>query len=183
MKVNSYKGSEVFFTSDLHFSHAKIIEYCKRPYKTPEEMNAAIILNWNAVVKPTDTVFVLGDVSFDKDPKKTLWLMNCLNGTIHLVRGNHDEHLDDNFWLQRVSSVSSLSEIKVDGKNVVLCHFPMMSWNKSNRGSWQLFGHMHGAIPDPKDRYHMDVGVDTNAMRPYSWDEIKARMATKKVKL
>lgn len=54
----------VFMISDLHFSHANIIKYCKRPFSSVDEMNSTMITNWNNTVKEDDTVFVLGDVFF-----------------------------------------------------------------------------------------------------------------------
>ena len=55
----------VFFTADLHIGHANIIKLNKRPFKTIEEMDNALIDNWNAKVTPNDTVYILGDVFFD----------------------------------------------------------------------------------------------------------------------
>lgn len=176
--------TKTFFTSDLHHSHANILKFCNRPYKDVEEMNENLIVRWNAKIPVDGVVFVLGDVSFDKNAGKIQNWVRRLNGEKHLVRGNHDDHIEDSIWIDAgFASVSSLKDIYVGKKPVVLCHFPMKSWNGSHRGSWQLYGHMHGSMPDPTDSYQMDVGVDTNGMNPYSWDEIVARMETKKVTL
>lgn len=61
------KPSEVtiWFTSDLHLNHSKIIEYCNRPFSNIEEMNEMLINNWNSVVKPKDIVFCLGDIALE----------------------------------------------------------------------------------------------------------------------
>ena len=53
-----------FYTADTHFFHANIIKYCNRPYKDPQEMNEAIIANWNAKVPQEGIVYHLGDFSF-----------------------------------------------------------------------------------------------------------------------
>ena len=45
-----FDGNKVFFTSDTHFYHANIINFCKRPFANVETMNEALIENWNAVV-------------------------------------------------------------------------------------------------------------------------------------
>ena len=56
-----FDGDKVFFTSDTHFYHANIINFCKRPFANVETMNEALIENWNAVVGVDDIVFHLGD--------------------------------------------------------------------------------------------------------------------------
>ncbi len=56
-----------WITSDMHFNHAKIIEYCDRPFETTEEMNEIIIRNWNKKIKKKDIVYVLGDIGFDRE--------------------------------------------------------------------------------------------------------------------
>ena len=60
-----FDGDKVFFTSDTHFNHTNIIQYCQRPFKSTDEMNEAMIDNWNSVVGEDDTVFHLGDFSLE----------------------------------------------------------------------------------------------------------------------
>ena len=59
-----FDGDKVFFTSDTHFNHANIIKFCERPFGSIEEMNEALIANWNRVVGKDDIVFHLGDFCF-----------------------------------------------------------------------------------------------------------------------
>jgi len=50
-------------------------------------------------------------------------------------------------------------------------------WNLSHHGSWHLYGHSHGNLPDTPTSLSMDVGVDTHGFRPWHFDEISTLMA------
>jgi calcineurin-like phosphoesterase family protein len=78
----------IYFSSDHHFGHSNIIKYCNRPYSSVEEMNEKLIENWNATVKPEDTVYYLGDFSLSTKPVKEI--TPKLNGHKLLIPGNHD---------------------------------------------------------------------------------------------
>lgn len=79
----------IYITSDTHFSHKNIIEYCDRPYTNPEEMNKNLISKWNSVVKEDDIVLHLGDVGFGLVEELSP-IIQGLNGHKILIRGNHD---------------------------------------------------------------------------------------------
>jgi calcineurin-like phosphoesterase family protein len=79
----------IFFTSDLHFGHANIIQYCNRPFNSVEHMNGVLMSNWNSVVTEDDKVIVLGDFAMGKI-SETLPVAERLNGMKFLVPGNHD---------------------------------------------------------------------------------------------
>ena len=85
--------SRVFLISDLHFDHANIIRYCNRPFRTREEMNGTLLRNWNAVVRASDTVYFLGDLTFGPDRHPADYWLGRLNGRIFFIRGNHDADL------------------------------------------------------------------------------------------
>lgn len=94
----------IFFTSDTHFGHERILTLANRPFADVEEMNAEIIRRWNNTVNPEDTVYHLGDVALGKIAE-SLPLVGQLNGRKILVVGNHDRlfstnkqsHID-RFW-------------------------------------------------------------------------------------
>lgn len=170
----------IYFVSDTHFSHPKIIQYSKRPFQNAEEMDRTLIENWNAVVQPTDIVWHLGDAFFCKiDRVKSI--LRQLNGHKNLVFGNHDKVLHENreallsegLFQKMVADY----ELKYEGAFVVLHHYGKRVWNKSHHGSFHLFGHSHGELP-PHGK-SVDVGVDAAWItgkaeyRPFSFEEVK----------
>ena len=64
-------------------------------------------------------------------------------------------------------------------QRIVLSHYAMRIWDRSHFGTWHLFGHSHGSMPDDPTSRSLDVGVDVWNYRPVSYEQIKARMATK----
>jgi calcineurin-like phosphoesterase family protein len=78
----------IYLISDLHIFHTNIIRYSNRPYESVEEMNEALVNNWNSVVKPNDEVYCLGDFSMAARPVETF--TPRLLGKKYLVPGNHD---------------------------------------------------------------------------------------------
>ena len=67
-----------------------------------------------------------------------------------------------------------------DGTNnverMVLCHFPMLTWNRSHFGVIHLHGHSHGNMKYPYPMRIMDVGVDCHGMAPISLEQVQERM-------
>lgn len=170
----------IFFTSDLHLHHANIIRYCQRPFESVEEMDYVLIDNWNSVVKPEDSVWVLGDFSMSGDKVFLNRTLDRLNGTKFLVAGNHDSKpcKSSDKWRE----VHTLTHITEGGQILVLCHYAMRVWYKSHCGSWHLYGHSHGNLPE-ENNLSFDVGVDSWNYTPVSFDQIAKKMLDKKVAL
>ena len=57
------------YISDLHFGHANIIRFDGRPFKNTDEMEETLVDNWNSVTQPEDTVYILGDFCWGKEPE------------------------------------------------------------------------------------------------------------------
>lgn len=81
----------IYTISDTHFGHANIIKYCNRPFLSVEDMDEALIRNWNSIVSANDTVIHVGDFSLHNKVWKLKDYVSKLNGCKILVRGNHDQ--------------------------------------------------------------------------------------------
>lgn len=157
-------------------------------------MNEALIENWNRVVPEDGVVFHLGDVSLTANPKTLNELLQRLNGEIYLIIGNHEnDALKKEYIRERWEGIYDIAEIFVkddevtyNEQHIIMCHYPMMVWNASHRGSWQLFGHVHGGLSNKGEMNHkpaqMDVGVDTNIYAPYTYQEIKEKITKQHLK-
>lgn len=169
-----------WFTADTHWGHTKIVELCNRPYTSVEQMDEALIENWNAVVAPGDAVYHLGDFAFHK-PAKAAEIASRLNGQKYLVWGNHDgkRYRKEAEFLKHWIWAKDLAEIEVADRKIVLCHFPMLTWNKSHHGSWHLHGHCHGSLLRDPGAFRVDVGVDCWKQHPVSLEDVAAEMATR----
>lgn len=160
----------IWFTSDHHFGHKRIIELANRPFSSVEEMDEEMVRRWNAVVAPGDMVYHLGDFAFaDHTP-----YLARLKGQKRLVLGNHD-HSNRVNKAKGWATVDSLLHVTLPDKAlVVLCHYAMRVWNRSHHGAIHLYGHSHGNLQG--DSQSCDVGVDRWAFAPVSMDEIRDRL-------
>jgi calcineurin-like phosphoesterase family protein len=82
----------IFFTADHHFGHANIINHCNRPFPTADEMDEALIDNWNVTVKTNDEVYILGDFTMHPAAEAHRYLTR-LKGRKYFIKGNHDRFL------------------------------------------------------------------------------------------
>ena len=169
--------ANVWFTSDFHLGHFNVIRYCNRPFAGTREMNAAILERVNASVKQDDVLYFLGDFCMGGPKAVATFREQIACKTVHFIDGNHDKTARK--AQQLFTSWSSLSEIKVGKQGIVLCHYAMKVWPHHSGGTWQLYGHSHGNLPDDPLSLSMDVGVDSHDFRPWHFDEIQAIMRVK----
>lgn len=163
----------VFFTSDTHFGHARILEHCRRPFANIDEHDEALIARWNAVVGPDDDVHHLGDFAYKCDPKRLAGIFKKLNGRKHLTLGNHEK--GPTLQQRWASEPVHYRDVTVDGQRIVLLHYSMRVWSSMRRGVIHLYGHSHGSLPG--NRQSLDVGVDCWDFAPVSLEQIRARLA------
>ena len=158
---------ETFFTSDLHLNHSRVIKYDDRPYDSVEEMNEALIQNYNARVGRRDTVYILGDFAF----KKPESFLRRMNGRKILIKGNHDHFSITKGLSIGFDEIHMMNTFKINRMHFTMCHFPMYSWDRSHYGSYHIHGHVHSFnIEFRWNRYN--VGVDNNLYEPISFDEL-----------
>jgi calcineurin-like phosphoesterase family protein len=169
-----------WFTSDQHFDHQNIIEYCLRPFNDVSHMNEAMIALWNDVVMPEDTVYHLGD--FTMGAAET-WakFAHRLAGKKMLVPGNHDRLRITPSGVKHASGFEVLDDnvvVSVDGFEVWLNHYPLA--DEYNRKYTRpkppaeydiaLCGHVHHRFLVKNGI--VNVGVDVWGFRPVSLKQI-----------
>ncbi len=169
-----------FYISDTHFGHENIIRLCQRPFSSIEEMDRQMIENWNSRVGSEDTVYILGDMMFRNKDSANNYLEK-LNGKKRLIVGNHDRS-----WIPQCpmdkyfESVDNLLYITDGGRQLVLCHYPMMSWPHMQRGSYMVFGHIHNTTGQPfwqlikENPFMLNAGADVNCYMPVTFEEMVA---------
>lgn len=171
-----------YFTSDEHYGHEKIIEYCSRSYDSVEEMDEEIIRRHNSVVTGRDTVVHVGDFAWGN--RNPIILRDRLNGHHIFVRGSHDKCL---LAYPGYANIRYMFEEKVYGQYIAACHYPMRSWPRSHYASFHVFGHVHGAVYEVAGVIQgacigglsFDVGVDNNDFYPVDFDTLKRVMVEK----
>jgi calcineurin-like phosphoesterase family protein len=157
-----------FVTSDLHFGHTNIMKYNPdtRKYRDVSHMNSSMIKEWNSVVTPNDTVYILGDVAFC-NVRDAVAILKSLLGKKILVKGNHDRKLaEDRQFIECFESIHDYLTINYKSQRINLnCrvsmfHYPIYEWDQCHRGAVHLHGHVHGKKTGMEMYRVRDVGMD-----------------------
>lgn len=168
------------WSSDHHFGHRALVGErmsTRRPFASIEEHDETLIANWNAVVRPEDTVWHLGDFCYRCSEDYARSVFGRLRGRRRfLVRGNHDKIGARLPW-DDVVDVARVVVQQPDGtpQGIWLSHYAHRVWPRMHRGDLHLYGHSHGTLPGTAAS--TDVGVDCFGFRPVTIDEIRTRLA------
>ena len=177
-------GTETFVISDTHFGHAGVCKFTRddgctplRPWDDPDEMDEAMIANWNSVVRPSDKVYHLGDVVINRKALKTL---ARLNGDKVLIRGNHDIFRDEEYreYFRELRAYHIMN-------GMIFSHIPIHTESLGRFGT-NVHGHLHANRVLLENRYRgprlIDVRyhcvcVEHTSYTPISLDELYKKIA------
>lgn len=193
--------SQIFYISDTHFGMRSAIKHdidnAMRydpkaaelyPWINTTERDSGMIDKWNARVTDDDLVYFIGDIGPQKFGEMKR-LMDRLNGRKSIIKGNHDKS-----WVTDLTSYQSCKVISVKdydcivdkNRNVILCHYPIFSWDKQRRGSYHVYGHVHNTVEDDifqemgrklcndetQQFRAMNAGAMVNGFEPKTLDEL-----------
>lgn len=189
------KDQRIWFISDLHLGHAKDFILNPRNYTNVDEALAHTWFMLNETIKPDDIVFNLGDAVIGAGERsveyaKRLVHLNCKHQ--YYIWGNHnagmqqlydecrhnlDLLVDDleiyplNYPGSNFTFLGNYAEISIDGRTVVLTHYPIASWNHISKGAYHIHGHCHRNLKEDKSLHRLDVSWEW-MRRPVEWHEI-----------
>lgn len=180
----------IFLISDTHFSHRGIVKFLRadgvtkeRPWDNIEEMDEALVKNWNSVVRPQDKVYHLGDVVINRS---ALPILDRLNGEKVLIKGNHDVFRADEY-LKYFKDIRGTHSLGGKGE-FILSHVPVHPFYATERWRGNIHGHLHGSrvtqtVFDGSwygqhseiDPRYLCVSVEQINYTPISFEEAKKR--------
>lgn len=200
------ENQNIFFTSDLHFGHRNILNFCKRPFENVKDMDNQLIENWNSVVSENDIVFSLGDFCWFPRPKEYYNRISKLNGIVYFISGNHDDtqclkettekyQLDD-----KVHVCSDIVTLYLEAQHlnlpckifeIIMCHYPLWTWSHVENKTIHLYGHVHSldwrsceefGKPINHRSNCLDVGADAHKYTPIDIQEVLREIKVNKLK-
>lgn len=147
-----------------------------RPWGNAAAADRAMLERWNALVQPSDKVYVLGDLMMGASGFDVL---AQLNGTKVLIMGNHESHNVKRYvpYFKDIRSCHML-----DG--FVLTHIPVHP-DCLGKATGNVHGHLHyrsmllpnGSV-DPR---YLCVCVEHTDYAPISWGEVRRRFTAQQV--
>jgi calcineurin-like phosphoesterase family protein len=169
----------IFFISDTHFGHLGVCKFLRsdgitplRPWDNIEEMDEALVKNWNSVVKPNDSIYHLGDVVINR---RFLATLDKLNGSKRLILGNHDifNHSDYTKYFKRLHG-----SLKID--DFILSHIPLHPDSVPYWATANIHGHIHANDVDSPLYYN--VSVENINYTPISLEDLRIQVKLKQTK-
>lgn len=196
-----------YFTSDLHLTHMNISgtegrwEKGHRGFPSLDEHNQHMIDMLN-VAKPNDEIYILGDFVFNRKVPDQIadWLEQIVCDNLHIILGNHDPFFqriynEGDWWstlaelgepFHKIVDITPAKEVSVDRQHIYIHHYACLTWNKSHKGNWHLFGHSHNSL----DGIGMSLDVCPESaleklgeMRMWTFEDVRKYMETRQVEL
>ena len=165
--------NQIYFTADLHFGHPNILKHSpKRPFSDTADIvahDAWLLELWRATVDKWDTIYILGDLTYQKSDDAHR-LLDKLPGRKVLIEGNHDgsirsykNYFKDYCQIKEMRFKPMVAPFLKEDFSVVMCHYPLVTWNHKPHGSVMLHGHSHGKLDEYNAQsmdLRFDVGLD-----------------------
>lgn len=161
---------KIYFTADWHVGHANCLKFDKRPFRDLNHMHESLIKNFNYLVPKHGITYFLGDMGF-RGNGLLRSIIDQLNGTKVLVRGNHDGK-SDAMYNAGFDVVVEKAQISIGNNIITMTHCPLHgvyredtrnmrshtpgeNWHKEAKhmhkysiedfGQFHLHGHIHSS--------------------------------------
>lgn len=121
-----------------------------------------LVKNWNSVVKPSDTVWFLGDFGLS-DREYIAHIFKKLNGHIRMIKGNHDNWSDNTYRDMGFEFVSKYPIVLK--QHFILSHAPMP--NKYCSDYYNIYGHVHSKGNNNDTTHSYCACVELNNFKPF----------------
>ena len=193
---------DVLFWGCLHYGHDPKWDnpiWKTRGYNSSFEHDEGLIQNWNSKSNKNTIGFLLGDTIFGHNAdERLLKLFNRLNfKELYILPGNHQagyKQILDSLYEnvlnvdgheKLIHFVPNYLETIVNGQAIVMCHYPILSFNGMAKGAYHLYAHVHGNLGRSElGRLYQNTGLTyevsvENCPSPITFGELRAEMRKK----
>ena len=189
--------SKIFFMADTHAFHKNMVYgestwedkevFCRR-FNTAKEMTEVMAKNINDIVPEDGVIFFLGDWSFNGIDKiqKFREMIKCK--TIIMIPGNHDNVIKKGQMHDLFQGVMDNFILDIDGVKIYMSHAPLPEIERIKIYDYEnvifIHGHLHGGkLSKMFKGVRIDVGMDTNNLKPITWDQLMEKAKAKRESL
>lgn len=163
------------------FDCAYVTSAYVRPFMDTREMDELMVKNWNAVVRPGDHIWHLGDVTMN--PSQNLAIIRRLNGIKGLVLGNHDSGTIKQYLAAGFKKIAGYRVYD----HMIFSHIPVHT-ESLGRFHANVHGHTHSnhmmkpgqelrqGLSHLRDRRYINVSVEAINYTPISLEQIKSKL-------
>lgn len=161
--------SKTYVAADLYLGYTNIIRRDNRPYRNVEEMNQALLKNWNEMVCYDDTVYFMGAISYGESADDIDYWLKRLSGNIVFIKGDQNISGNTEFLLDYVT-------INVGKKQFCLVHNPKDA--PEDFEGWIIHAHNYNQdlLKRPfidRKRKTINVSLEATNYRPIDFAEIE----------
>lgn len=213
LKINTQSYPNIWFTSDWHVNHDKEFLYSHRGCFSREHHSFWLKEKINKLAGIDDLIISLGDVCLTSTVEElAFWFTGIKCRNIWSITGNHEgtflrlikqlnseESVNDEILRLKMSgkdirNLGQYLELTIIEPSIIpnrkdkrypitLCHFPMLLWNNSHHGAYNLCGHSHGSLKESAPlngvARRLDCGVESaiklfgREKVMFKWEDIK----------
>lgn len=170
----------IYFTSDLHINHDQPFIYEARGFNNIIDHDTALLKNWNDIIQPEDTVYILGDLCLGNNESEWNRIFYNLKGKKYFIRGNHDTDrrvimFERDYHIYNCGYANILKHSKK--YHFYLSHYPTYTANYDDDKKYPLInlaGHCHtkNKFSDMNKGFIYHVELDAHNMYPVSIEQI-----------
>lgn len=169
---------EYFALGDTHFGHVKLVTpeegFTLRPFKSVEEHDETLVMNWNNKVPKKSKVLLYGDVCVGGPLTDRIRdILKSLNGEITVIGGNHDSFAKSREYISIFKNFVGCMELF---GNSIHTHIPVHP-SEFERFKFNIHGHKHSKkVIDPVtgnvDQRYFCVSCEQVNYTPIAMDDI-----------
>lgn len=163
----------IYLTSDCHFGHDRDFIWGPRGFSSLEEHDRTIVENWNSIVTPQDTVYILGDLMLGTNHEYGLNCLKALQGEKYFIAGNHDTlRRQEEYQEIRLAGLGLAHILNAEGYRFYLCHYKTETSRIDNMAPLKnhlinLHGHTHSKAKFESDNpFQYNVALDCHNNYP-----------------